>query len=422
MTQNESRKPLSDEQRIVITGIGLTAPNGNTLSEFRNSLLEGKSGLTQNEIRYMGNRAAGFCDFDEKKYQKIKARRRGTRAGSISIYCANECIQDSGVDWESIDKREVGVYLGITEHGNVETEEEVYQLHKNDLDTKLWSHHHNPRTVANSPAGEITLNLKTTGPHYTIGAACAGGNAGIITGIQMLKLGEVQYALAGGISESPNTFGVHAAFEAQNALGYDAENVEKSIRPLDKNRKGTVIAEGGAIYFLETLANAKARGAKIYCEIAGYAMNSDASDFVNPNTERQMECMQKAMKMAGVEPRDIDIVSMHATGTGAGDISETRAIRGVFSGCPDTYVNFTKGHIGHAMGAAGSLELAGNLPSLEDAIIHPGINCDELDPECAVDNLVLGEPKKVKSVETILNNSFGMLGINSTLIVTKYTE
>jgi 3-oxoacyl-[acyl-carrier-protein] synthase II len=411
---------MSLSTRVVITGIGLTAPNANGLLSFRNALLEGKSGLKHIDIRHMGKVTAGLCEFDEHKHQSKKNRRRGTRAGSIAIYCANEAVIDSNLDWAQVDKSRVGVYLGITEHGNVETENEIYELHKNNNDVKLWSHHHNPRTVANSPAGEVTLNMNITGPHYTIGSACAGGNCGIIQGVQMIRLGEVDMALVGGISESPATFGIFAAFAAQGALGFH-EDPTQSIKPLDKNRNGTVIAEGGTVYLIEKLDSALARGAKIYGEIVGYHINSDASDFVNPNSERQVQCMQAAMKKAGIQASDIDIVNMHATGTGAGDISECVAVRTAFENSNKTFVNFTKGHIGHAMGAAGSLELAGNLLSFEDGLIHPGMNCDELDPECAIPNLVLKTPKKVGSVNYILNNSFGMLGINSALIVKKYS-
>ena len=410
---------MNDSQRIVITGIGLTAPNGNNLPEFRKNLLNCVSGVKHHEIRYMGKQVAGMCEFDEFKYQSKKLRRRGTRAGSISIYCANEALADSGIDFASVDKSQVGVFLGITEHGNVETENEIYEMHQNNLDWKLWSPHHNPRTVANSPAGEVTLNLNITGPHYTLGAACAGGNVGIIEGVQQLLLGEVDLALAGGISESSQTFGIFAAFAAQGALAQH-EDASKASRPMDKNRNGIAISEGGAIYVLERLSDAKKRNAKIYCEIAGYAINSDATDFVNPNSERQVQCMQKAMKRAGMKPSDIDLVNMHATGTGTGDVNEGLAVRTAFADSNKTFVNFTKGHIGHCMGAAGALELAGNIPSFTDGIIHPGMNCTDLDPECEIPNLVINEAKNAGKVDTILNNSFGMLGINSALIVKKY--
>ena len=405
-------------KRIVITGVGLTSPIGNNLKDFRENLLAQKSGIKETEIRYMGPRPAGLCNFDEFKYQKKKTRRRGTRAGSISIYCAHEAINDSGIDFENINKDRVGVFIGLTEHGNVETEEEVYQMHQNDLDYNLWSIHHNPRTVANSPAGEVTLNLGITGPHFTVGSACAGGNMGLIQGVQQILLGEVDYALCGGVSESPATFGIFAAFNAQGALG-SHEDASNASRPLCKTRNGIAISEGGCLYMIESLESAEKRNAKIYGEVVGYAYNSDASDFVLPNTQRQVECMHKAMSKANLKIEDINIVNLHATGTVMGDINEVGAVREVFGQSSNTYVNFSKGHIGHSMGAAGALELAGNLPSFEDGLIHPGMNIVEVDPECFMENLVYTEPKETNNVNTILNNSFGMLGINSSVIIKK---
>ncbi len=177
-------EPLSDRNRIVITGVGLAAPNGNNLQEFRQSLLEGRSGVVRYETRYMGEVLAGVCRCDVLRYQKKKDLRRGTRAGSLAIYCANEAVLDGGLDWSRVAKERVGVFIGITEHGNVETENEIYEISRFDYDTSVWSHHHNPRTVANNPAGEVTISLGITGPHLTVGAACAAGNAGLIHGVQ----------------------------------------------------------------------------------------------------------------------------------------------------------------------------------------------------------------------------------------------
>ncbi len=405
-----------DHRRIVITGVGLTAPNGNSLAEFRESLLAGRSGVKNYEIRYVGATHAGVCAFDELRHQKKKEVRRGTRAGSVGIYCANEAVRDSGLDWENVDKSQVGIYVGVTEHGNVETENEIFSLQGFDYDTKFWSHHHNPRTVANNPAGEISLNLGITGPHYTIGAACAAGNAGLIQGAQMLLLGECDVALAGGVSESIHTFGIFASFKSQGALAKH-EDPAKASRPFDRGRNGIVVAEGGCIYVLERMSDAAARGAKIYGELVGHAMNSDASDFVLPNSERQAQCVRTALRRAGLEPEDIDIVSTHATGTTSGDAQESAALREVFQGGLKTRFNNAKSFIGHAMGAAGSLELAGNLLAFEDRMCHATINVDDLDPECAVPGLVINEPEPLGEVNTILNNSFGMLGINSVVII-----
>jgi len=410
---------MNDETRIVITGIGLTAPNGNNLTEFRHNLLAGKSGVGKIETHYMGEVIAGICHFDPLKYQKKKEVRRGTRAGSIAIYCANEAIADSKLALASVDKSRIGIYIGVTEHGNVETEHEVYNIKQYDYNVDLWSHHHNPRTVANNPAGEITLNIGITGPHYTLGAACAAGSIGIIQGLQMLMLGEVDLALAGGVSETPNTFGVFAAFKNEGALASHPDP-QKACRPFDKNRNGIVVSEGGCICVLEKLSAALERDARIYGEVVGYAINSDASDFILPNPQRQAECMRLALKKAGISSGEVDIVNTHATGTREGDKAECQAIREVFGNNSNTYINNTKSFIGHTMGAAGALELIGNLPSFEDHIVHHTINVDNLDPECALLNLVINEPRKVDKVEYILNNSFGMLGINSALIVRRF--
>ncbi len=410
---------MSLNDRIVITGIGLTAPNGNSLAEFRKSLLEGKSGVRKFKTRFMGEVLAGVCDFDELRYQKKKDVRRGTRAGSIAVYCSREAVLDSSIDFDALDKSRIGVYIGTTEHGNVETENEVYNISQYEYDTKYWSHHHNPRTVANNPAGEVTLNMGITGPHYAIGAACAAGNLGLIQGVQMLRLGEVDMAIAGGVSESIHTFGIFASFKSEGALA-EHNDPTKASRPFDKNRNGIVCSEGGCLYTLERLDDAQKRGAKIYGEIIGYASNSDAYDYILPEPNRQAECMRLALKRAELQPEDIALLNTHATATQLGDIQECKAVREVFGTNGRTRINNTKSYIGHTMGAAGALELTGNLPAFEDNYIHPTINLDEIDPECQLNNLVANQPELLNQVDVIMNNSFGMFGINSVLIVKRF--
>ncbi|MCG3136409.1 MAG: 3-oxoacyl-[acyl-carrier-protein] synthase 2 [Phycisphaerae bacterium] len=405
-------------ERVVLTGVGLTSPLGDTLVDLRANLLAGKSGVSRFETRFMGEVFAGICHFDERKFLSSKDRRRGTRAGSISVFCANEALRNGGVDLAAVDRSRVGVYVGITEHGTVETENEIAAIREYGYDTKYWTHHHNPRTVANNPAGEVTINLGITGPHYTIGAACAAGNAGLIQAVQMLQLGEVDLAIAGGVSEAIHSFGVFASFASQDALARH-EDPTKASRPFDLARNGIVISEGGCLYLVERLSDAQRRGATIIAEIAGYALNSDAQDPVMPCTERMVECMSLALRRARIKPHQISIINTHATSTPAGDLREAQAVRQLFGDFSHTYVNNTKSFIGHAMGAAGALELAGNLDSFQDGWVHPTINIENLDPECAVRNLVINRPLQIGPVEYILNNSFGMLGINSALIVRK---
>lgn len=412
---------LSEKQRIVITGVGLAAPNADNLQDYRNSLLAGRSGIGEIELRYVGKVPAGICSFPETKYRKKKENKRGTRAGCLGVYAANEAMQDAGLaDFLHYRQYRTGVYIGLTEHGTVETENEIYNLSQFAFNTDFWSHHHNPRTVLNNPAGEITMNLGITGPHYSIGGACAAGNAALIQGAQMLKLGEVDMALAGGISESTGSFGIFASFKAEGALAMH-QDPTKACRPFDIGRNGIVVSEGACVFVLERLDKALARNVRIYGELVGYAMNSDARDFVLPYGPRQAECMQLAIERAGLTPKDIHIINTHATGTKQGDIEECNAISSLFKDCPDTYINNTKSIIGHAMGAAGVLELAGNLPAFTDNQVHPTINVDTLDQACALQNLVTNKPRRLATVNTILNNSFGMVGINSVVIVRKMT-
>ncbi|MDG1324269.1 MAG: beta-ketoacyl-[acyl-carrier-protein] synthase family protein [Opitutales bacterium] len=409
------------QERIVITGIGLTSPLGNDLASFREKLLAGESGVSTFPVRNMGEQPAGVCNFEQTKYQKRKEVRIGTRAGGIGIYCAHEALANAGLSLSEIDPSKVGVYLGITEHGNVETETEVCQLfdHYNE-EVKYWSHHHNPRTVANNPAGEITINLGLTGPHYTVGAACAAGNAGIIQGVQMLSLGECDWALAGGVSESIRAYGIFAGFKSQGALATH-EDPTKASRPFDRGRNGIVVSEGGCIYVLERLKDAQKRGANIIAEIMGYRINSDGTDYVLPNPERQEQCIRQALDRAEIDASMVDLVSSHATSTPQGDEQECKALRNVFNEETGTLINNTKSFIGHSMGAAGALELAGNIPSFLDGTAHGTINLDDLDPSCALPGLVMNEAKEKKGgINVILNNSFGMLGINSVLILKKF--
>ncbi len=400
--------------------MGLTSPNGNSLVDYRQNLLAGVSGVQDYEIRHVGKTLAGICDFDPLRYQKRKEMRRGTRAGSIAIWCANQAIENAGIDIERLDSQRIGVYPGVTEHGNVETENQVHEVSQYDFDLSFWSHHHNPRTVANNPAGEVTLNLGLHGPAYTLGGACAAGNLGLWHGAQMLRLGEVDLALAGGISESIHTFGIFASFAAQGALAKN-DSPQLASRPFDRDRNGIVVSEGGCLFALERLEDARARGAHIIAEVAGGFVNSDGVDHVLPQSDGQNACMRGALQSAGMQAEDIHLVSTHATSTPSGDAVECAAVRGVFGDSRQTYINNTKSYIGHCMGAAAALELAGNIPSFEDGIVHPTINVDNLDPECEMRNLVLGQPKQLSTVDTILNSSFGMLGINSAVILKRFS-
>ncbi|HHK41606.1 MAG TPA: beta-ketoacyl-[acyl-carrier-protein] synthase family protein, partial [Planctomycetaceae bacterium] len=208
---------------------------------------------------------------------------------------------------------------------------------------------------------------------------------------------------------------------SQSALGSHPDPTRAS-RPFDVDRNGIVVSEGGCLYALERLDDALARGARIYAEVIGHSVNSDGVDFVLPSAEGQNACMRTALASAGIAPEDVDLVNSHATSTPSGDAVECEAMRQVFGDSTSTYINNTKSYIGHAMGAAAALELAGNLPTFSDGVIHPTINVDKLDPACDVRNLVLNQPREVGGVDILMNLSFGMLGINSSVLVRRYRD
>ena len=277
--------------------------------------------------------------------------------------------------------------------------------------------------MANNPAGEISLNLGITGPHYTIGAACAAGNAGLIQGAQMLRLGECDVALAGGVSESIHTFGIFASFKSQGALA-SHDDPTKASRPFDVERNGIVVAEGGCLFVLERLSDAQARGAQDLRRAGRLRHEQRRHDF-RAAQSRAAGRMRVALALrgAGSRPDQIDIVSTHATGTGAGRRAGMRRPCGRRSPArARTLFNNSKSFIGHAMGAAGAPGTGRQLAGLSTtAFAMPTINVDRLDPECRA-----GGPggrtsrAKMGRVDYILNNSFGMLGINSVVIVKRF--
>lgn len=421
---------MKNRDRIVITGVGLAAPNAVNLAEFRKNLLAGVSGITMENIKHIGPVPTGFVKADVAKYLTKQQLQDYTRVAQLGIYCAEECFADAGVNVKNnFDSSRLGIYVGTTEHGTVQVMQAMEELlingadddYPDGFDPDYWSAEINPNTVANHPAGMISVHFQLHGPAYTVGAACAGGNLGIKEAYDQLVLGYVDAAIGGGLSETPRAFGAALSFKLSNALGMH-EDATKASRPFDVKRNGVIVSEGGAFFYMERLDDAKKRGAKIYAEVLGCAVNSDGSGSqVNPDKKSQKDCMLEALRLTGLKPSDVDIICSHATSTPTGDPVEVAAINEIFSGEKGVFVNGSKSHIGHTMGASGALEAAGNLGSFTDDLIHPTINVDDLDPLCKT-NLVMNKAIDKKNIKIILNNNFGMLGINSTLVLKKCLE
>lgn len=416
--------------RIVITGVGLASPNGQNLKEFRRNLLHGVSGITSEYVKHVGNTPTGLVKFDVTKYLTRQQSQDYTRVAQLGVYCAEECFKDAGLNIRSsFDSSKLGVYVGTTEHGTVQVMQAMEELlvagadkdYPDGCDPDYWSAEINPNTVSNHPAGMLSVHFKLRGPVYTIGGACAGGNLGIKEAFDQLRLGYVDMAVGGGLSETPRAFGAALSFKLSSALASHPDAARAS-RPFDAARNGVVVSEGGALFFMERLSDAMQRGAKkIYAEVLACAVNSDGSGSqVNPDKRAQKNCMVEALRLAGLKPDDVDIVCTHATSTQTGDPVEVAAINEIFGNSKSVFVNGSKSHIGHTMGASGALEAAGNLGSFEDDLIHPTINIENLDEQCRT-NLVMNQPIEKKNIRVILNNNFGMLGINSTLVMKRFT-
>ena len=419
---------MSALPRIVVTGIGLTAPNGNSLAEYRANLLAGKARIAEIDVRYMGKHPAGVCDYEATRYQKRKEIKNGTRAGSIAIYCAREAVKDSGLNWETVEKSRVGVYVGITEHGNVETENEIHAISQFNYDTKYWTHHHNPRTVANNPAGEVTMNMGVTGPHYTIGAACAAGNAGLIQAAQMLQLGEVDLAIAGGVSESIHTFGIFAGFKNQGALGHHANpddaDLNKVSKPFDKARNGIVISEGGALYTLE-LPSMIALGAR--CEnhrrdrrlVHQLRRHRRRSPESGPAGRGRGHRAQARQDDAEGHPHRLHARHGHRPRRHPGDDRPAQDFRRLPGHAHQQHEELHRPlHPGAAARRSGARQ---KPPVVRRPRRPPDHQRGQPRPRVRpAPWLVINTPRRVSKVDTILNNSFGMLGINSVLIVKRF--
>jgi 3-oxoacyl-[acyl-carrier-protein] synthase II len=294
-----------------------------TAPEFRANLLAGRSGVQPYEIRHVGKTLAGVCDYDALRYQTKKDLRRGTRAGSIAVYCANEAVKDAGLELARYDRQRIGVFPGITEHGNVETENEIHEVAKYQFDLSYWSHHHNPRTVANNPAGEVTLNLGLKGPAYCLGGACAAGNLGLIHGAQLLRLGEIDLSLAGGVSESIRTFGIFASCGRGRAC--EARGSAR-LAPLSTGAQRHRRRGGRRLFALERLEErSAARGAHLR-RAPGHCANPTAPDSQPPDPPGRTPA-SAALASARLSPRDRPANLTHATSTSPATWIEARVVR-----------------------------------------------------------------------------------------------
>ncbi|HEX6288294.1 MAG TPA: beta-ketoacyl-ACP synthase II [Herpetosiphonaceae bacterium] len=413
------------QRRIVVTGIGVVSPIGNTLDAFWESLSKGRSGVGYNDLvpnyrDYPCHTAGLVRDFDPRAFMDIKEARRMSRTSHYAVAAGRMALADSGLEIHAANADEIGVVLGCGSTALPETEQTL-RLMVAKGGSKV-SPFYITSALPNMPACQLSIQLGLRGYNSTISTACAASAQAIGEAAEVLLRGDAEVVLAGG-AEAPICELTLASFCALRALSTHNEDPSRASRPFDATRAGFVPAEGSAVLVLETLAHAKARGARIYAELLGYGVSSDAYHVTAPDPvgDGAARAMIRALRRAKVTPQQIDYINAHATSTPAGDLSETLAIKKVFGEYASTLaISSTKSMTGHLTGAAGALEAAATIMALKHGLIPPTINYEEPDPECDLD-YVPNVARKAE-LQIALSNSFGFGGQNATLVFKKYQD
>ena len=413
-----------NDRRVVITGLGVVTPVGHDLEQVWSNLKNGVSGIRRIEsfdTSEFDCRIGGEVrDFDPKPYFKNpKDIRRTDRFAQLSLAAAKLAIEDGGVDFEKTSRETFGVLIssGI---GGLKTLEDQYRALLTKGPSRV-SPFTIPMLISNMASGLISMELGLRGPNLCIVTACATSNNAIGESWRMIKFGDADIFLAGGSEASIVSIGL-AGFGAMRALSTRNDEPERASRPWDRDRDGFVMSEGAGVVIVEELEHARARGAKIYCELAGYGLSADAYHMTAPppDGEGAARAMKMALKHAGVAPGDVDYINAHATSTDIGDICETRAIKTVFGEHAHTVsISSTKSMIGHLLGGAGAVEMAACALAIRDGVIPPTINLENADEECDLD--YTPNVAKEKKVRVAVNNSFGFGGHNATLVAREFT-
>lgn len=416
--------PSNNGRRVVITGIGVVAPNGNTAQEFWTNTVAGRSGVKQytsfDSAEYPCKIAGEVTGFDAAPYfSDPKILRRADRFMQFALAAARMAVDDSGLDLTVIDPDRAGVMVGTGIGGLASMEQAAQQLISRG--PSRVSPFSITAMMGNAAGAMVSLELGLRGPNLCIVTACATGANSIGEAWRSIKWGDADMHLAGGCEATVTPLGM-AGFASMRAMSLRNDEPEKASRPFDRNRDGFVMGEGAGVLVLEELEHAKRRGAEIYCELSGYACTADAFHMTQPHPEGRevARAMRLAMKHAGVTPAEIDYINAHATSTPIGDICETKAFKiALGEEARKIAISSTKSMTGHLLGAAGSVETAVCALAVKHGVIPPTINLDEPDPECDLD--YVPHTAREKRVRVAINNSFGFGGHNASLVVKEYT-
>ena len=421
MTQNGS---MNGARRVVITGLGAVTPLGNDVETTWRNLVAGESGAAEitafDHTDYGVHFACELKDFDPKQWIEHKTARRMDRFAQMILAAARQAEADSGVD-VAADPDRIGASIA-TGIGGLKSFQDCYDVLR-DRGPDRVSPFSIPCIIPNMGAGWVSIELGTKGPLTSQCTACAASNMAIGDGLDAIRIGRADVMFCGG-TEAPITPVGVAGFDSMRALSRRNDDPTAASRPFDGARDGLVMGEAGAVIVLEELERARSRGAKIYAELIGYGVSSDAAHMTEPDPtgEKPARAMTMALRDADVDPSEVGYVNAHATSTPLGDASETRVIKHAFGeeNARKVPVSSTKGATGHCFGAAGAVEAVFAIMAVTESVLPPTINYENEDPECDLD-YVPNEAREA-DVRVAVSNSFGFGGHNASIVVRRFEE
>jgi 3-oxoacyl-[acyl-carrier-protein] synthase II len=408
-------------RRVVVTGLGIISPVGNLVPEAWNNILAGKSGITRitrfDPAPFSSQIAGEVKGFDPAQHLSAKEARRFDTFIHYGLAAAIEAIKDSGLDFEREQREQIGVCIG-SGIGGLPLIEETHNAYLAGGPRKITPFFV-PGSIINLISGQLSIMYGLKGPNLAVVTACTTANHSIGEAGRLIEYGDADVMVAGGAESTVSPLGV-GGFCAARALSGRNDDPAAASRPWDKDRDGFVLGEGAGILVLEEYEHAKKRGAKIYCELAGYGMSADAHHITAPceDGEGAVRCMANAMRNAGVNRDQVDYVNAHGTSTPLGDVAETVAVKNCFGDyAKKLAVSSTKSMTGHLLGAAGGIEAVFTALAIRDQVAPPTINLVNPDPQCDLD-YVPNTARKMK-IGIAISNSFGFGGTNGSLVFRK---
>lgn len=416
-------------KRVVITGLGAVTPVGNSAPETWQALISGANGIAPitafDATKFKTHFAGEVKNFDPSAVIDRKEARKMDRYSQFSVFVADEALKDSGLDLEKEDRSRVGVIWGSGMGGLQSTESEIIDFAKGD-GVPHFNPFMIPKAIPSIAAGLISIRFGLGGPSYSVSTACSSSSHAVGSAFDQIRLGHADVLLTGGADADVTYTGI-GGFNSLHALSTRNDSPTTASRPFSKSRDGFVLGEGAACLIMEEYEHAKARGAKIYAEIIGVGMTSDAYHMTAPDPEGKgaERVMRMALKDAGVAPELIDYVNTHGTSTPLGDVTEVKAIQRVFGEhVYDMNLDSTKSMTGHLIGATGAVEAMACIMALKDGIIPPTINHDPEDADEEIDyriNFTFDKAQK-RDIRYALSNTFGFGGHNACLIFKKWED